>query len=68
MAVVVLVVVAGDRLQEVAGCAAGTPCCRRPRSAAFDQRYGFAALRDGPLHLYLPLATVADAFGDEGGS
>jgi GNAT superfamily N-acetyltransferase len=29
---------------------------------AFYAKYGFVALQDNPLHLYLPLATVADAF------
>jgi GNAT superfamily N-acetyltransferase len=38
------------------------------QARAFYQRYGFTALPDDPLHLYLPMATVADAFGDKGGS
>jgi ribosomal protein S18 acetylase RimI-like enzyme len=27
-------------------------------AAAFYRKFGFTALRDNPLHLYLPLATV----------
>jgi GNAT superfamily N-acetyltransferase len=37
------------------------------QAKAFYEGYGFAALEDDPLHLYLPLATVEDAFGDDGG-
>jgi GNAT superfamily N-acetyltransferase len=36
------------------------------QAKAFYERYGFVALQDDPLHLYLPMATVEDAFGDEG--
>jgi GNAT superfamily N-acetyltransferase len=38
------------------------------QAKAFYERYGFVALQDNPLHLYLPMATIEDAFGDEGGS
>jgi GNAT superfamily N-acetyltransferase len=38
------------------------------QARAFYERYGFVALQDDPLHLYLPVATVEDAFGDDGGS
>jgi GNAT superfamily N-acetyltransferase len=37
------------------------------QARAFYQRYGFAPLQDDPLHLFLPIATVQDAFGSEGG-
>jgi GNAT superfamily N-acetyltransferase len=30
---------------------------------AFYERFGFIALQDNPLHLYLPVATIRDAFG-----
>jgi GNAT superfamily N-acetyltransferase len=33
---------------------------------AFYERYGFVALLDDPLHLYLPVATIEDAFGNQG--
>jgi GNAT superfamily N-acetyltransferase len=35
------------------------------QAKAFYEKYGFVALLDDPLHLYLPMATVEDAFGDE---
>jgi GNAT superfamily N-acetyltransferase len=38
------------------------------QAKAFYQHYGFAALRDDPLHLYLPMATIEDAFGAHGGN
>jgi GNAT superfamily N-acetyltransferase len=38
------------------------------QAKAFYEKYGFVALQDNPLHLYLPMATIEDAFGDEGGS
>lgn len=31
---------------------------------AFYEKHGFVALRDSPLHLYLPIATIEDAFGE----
>ena len=34
------------------------------QARAFYEHYGFAALGDDPLHLYLPLATVEDALGN----
>jgi hypothetical protein len=34
---------------------------------AFYQKYGFAPLQDDPPHLFLPMATVEEAFGDEEG-
>jgi GNAT superfamily N-acetyltransferase len=30
---------------------------------AFYAKYGFVPLQDQPLHLYLPIATIEDAFG-----
>ncbi len=33
---------------------------------AFYQKYGFVPLLDNDLHLYLPLATIADAFVKKG--
>lgn len=36
------------------------------QAKAFYQRYGFAALLDDPLHLFLPMATVEEAFADDG--
>jgi GNAT superfamily N-acetyltransferase len=30
----------------------------------FYEKFGFIALQDDPLHLYLPLATIADAYKD----
>jgi GNAT superfamily N-acetyltransferase len=38
------------------------------QAKAFYEKYGFVALQDNPLHLYLPMATIEDAFGDEAGS
>jgi hypothetical protein len=38
------------------------------QARAFYERYGLVALQDDPLHLYLPMATVEDAFADGGGS
>lgn len=35
------------------------------RARAFYERYGFTALPDDPLHLYLPLATIEDAYGGD---
>jgi GNAT superfamily N-acetyltransferase len=35
---------------------------------AFYERYGFSPLRDNPLHLYLPMTTIEEAFGPGGGS
>jgi GNAT superfamily N-acetyltransferase len=32
---------------------------------AFYERYGFVALVDNPRHLYLPMATIAGAFGED---
>lgn len=32
-------------------------------AAAFYRKYGFTALLDNPLHLYLPIATVAQVLG-----
>lgn len=37
------------------------------QAKAFYQRYGFTALLDDPLHLFLPMATVEEAFAEEGG-
>ncbi len=34
------------------------------QAKAFYEKYGFVALQDNPLHLYLPIATLADAFGE----
>jgi GNAT superfamily N-acetyltransferase len=31
---------------------------------AFYERHGFVALLDDPLHLYLPMATIEEAFGE----
>jgi GNAT superfamily N-acetyltransferase len=33
------------------------------QAKAFYEKYGFVALRDNPLHLYLPVTTIEDAFG-----
>src|SRR5437588_9239854 len=33
---------------------------------AFYEKYGFTALQDDPLHLYLPLASIEDASAEEG--
>lgn len=30
---------------------------------AFYAKYGFVSLQDNPLHLFLPMATIEDAFG-----
>jgi hypothetical protein len=32
---------------------------------AFYGKYGFVPLQDNPLHLYLPVATIEDAFGSQ---
>jgi hypothetical protein len=32
-------------------------------AAAFDRKYGFTALLDDPLHLYLPISTVEKILG-----
>lgn len=37
------------------------------QAKAFYERYGFVPLLDDPLHLFLPMATVEEAFGDEEG-
>jgi GNAT superfamily N-acetyltransferase len=37
------------------------------QAKAFYERYGFVALQDNPLHLYLPMVTIEDAFGGEEG-
>lgn len=37
------------------------------QAKVFSQRYGFAPLLDDPLPLFLPMATVEKAFGDEEG-
>jgi GNAT superfamily N-acetyltransferase len=33
-----------------------------PQAKAFYEKYGFVSLHDNPLHLYLPMATIEDAF------
>ena len=33
------------------------------QAKAFYEKFGFVALRDSPLHLYLPIATIEEAFG-----
>ena len=35
------------------------------QAQAFYRKYGFVPLQDNPLHLFLPVATIADAFGEE---
>jgi GNAT superfamily N-acetyltransferase len=37
-----------------------------PQAKAFNEKFGFVALQDNALHLYLPLATIEDAFRGEG--
>lgn len=36
-------------------------------AAAFYAKYGFVPLEDDPRHLYLPMATIEQAFGPRGG-
>ena len=36
------------------------------QAKAFYEKHGFVALQDNPLHLYLPVATIADALGEGG--
>jgi GNAT superfamily N-acetyltransferase len=38
-----------------------------PKASAFYQKYGFVALLDNELHLYLPLATIHKALGGRNG-
>ncbi len=35
------------------------------QAKAFSQRYGFTALLDDPLHLFLPMVTVEEAFAED---
>ena len=35
------------------------------QARTFYERYGFVTLQDDPRHLYLPMATVEDVFGDD---
>jgi GNAT superfamily N-acetyltransferase len=35
------------------------------QAKAFYEKHGFVALQDDPLHLYLPITTVAEAFGEQ---
>jgi len=37
------------------------------KSKAFYEKFGFVALLDNALHLYLPIRTIEDAFGDQEG-
>jgi GNAT superfamily N-acetyltransferase len=37
------------------------------QAKAFYERYGFIPLQDDPRRLYLPMATIEEVFGDEGG-
>ena len=35
------------------------------QAKAFYEKYGFVPLLDNPRHLYLPVATIEDAFGEQ---
>jgi len=34
-----------------------------PRAEAFHRKPGFVSLRDNPLHLHVPIASIRKAFG-----
>jgi GNAT superfamily N-acetyltransferase len=52
-------------ISAISGCYAVLVDAKDEHIKHFYEKYGFALLRDHPLHLYIPLATLAEFFPGE---